>query len=467
VKFKTTLILLAVFAGLLGLVLFFDRQGEKKKTAEEASNTLIGVTASDIYKISVTRGPETLVLERDESGGLWRLIAPLQAAADESEANALASALASLRIERVVEKEAKDPKAYEIPTTEVSLWVKGKEAPIRLLVGMENPLDKSLFAKREDDPRIVLLSSSLKTTLDKPVFDFREKDVFKFTAADVKGIRVKGEAKDAVWQAAREEAGWVLTAPVASLAAKGKIDALLDSLSSLRAKAFVAETKSPATLKDFGLDKPGYEVTLTLPASSREIVFTLQKKGENQYATTSQSTKIVTFEGTLLADLDRKADEMREKKIADFYSWDADRVALKRDGVEIAAVKEKAGDTEKWVIEGPAKAEADRSKVEDFLRKVEGLEAASFVDKPGPLAGYGLDPGAEIHIRAKDAQGKDTDIVLLVGRENAEKKQVALKSPSLGYLFLVDSSFLQSWPKEAKDWQAAPPKPEEKPAEKK
>jgi hypothetical protein len=466
-KFKTTLILLAVFAGLLALVLVFDRLGEKKKTAEDASNTLISVTAADVHKISLTRGPETLVLERDEAGGPWRLTSPLQAAADESEANSLASALASLRIERVVEKEGKDPKAYEIPTTEVSLWVKGQDAPIRLLVGMENPLDKSLFAKREGDPRIVLLPSSLKTTLDKPVFDFREKDVFKFAAADVKGLRVKGEAKDAAWQAAREDSGWVLTAPISSVAAKGKIDALLDSLSSLRAKAFVAETKSPATLKEFGLDKPGYEVTLTLPQSSREIVFALQKKGESQYATTSQSTKIISFEGTLLADLDRKAEDMREKKVADFYSWDADRVALKHDGVEIAAGKEKAGDMDKWVLEGPAKAEADRTKVEDFLRKVESLEAASFIDKPGPLAGYGLEPGAEIRIRAKDAQGKDKDIVLLVGRENSEKKQVAVKSPGLGYLFLVDSSFLQDWPKEAKDWQAAPPKPEEKPAEKK
>jgi hypothetical protein len=467
VKFKTTLILLAVFAGLLALVLIFNRQGEKKKTAEEASNTLIDVTAADVLKISVSRGPGTLVLERDETGGPWRLTSPLQAAADESEANGLASALASLHIERVVEKEAKDPKAYEIPTTEVSLWVKGRGAPIRLLVGMENPLDKSLFAKREDDPRIVLLASSLKTTLDKSIFDFREKDVFKFTAADVRGVRVKAKGPDAAWQAAREDGGWVLKAPVVSLAAKGKIDTLLESLSSLRAKAFVAETKTPETLKEFGLDKPDYEVALSLPAASQEIVFALHKKGENQYATTSQSTKIITFDGTLLADLDRKAEEMREKKVADFYSWDADRVALKRDGVEIAAVKEKADGTDKWVLEGPAKAEADRTKVEDFLRKVEGLEAAAFVDAPGPLAGYGLDPGAEIRIRAKDAQGKDKDIVLLVGRENAEKKQVAVKSPELGYLFLVDSSFLQTWPKEAKDWLPAPPVPEEKPAEKK
>jgi hypothetical protein len=128
--------------------------------------------------------------------------------------------------------------------------------------------------------------------------------------------------------------------------------------------------------------------------------------------------------------------------------------------VEIAAVKENSGGAEKWVLEGSAKAEADRTKIEDFLRKVESLEAASFVDAPGPLASYGLDPGSEIRIRAKDAQGKETETVLLVGREDAATKLVPVKSPGLGYLFQVDSAFLQEWPKDAKDWQSEPPKTE-------
>ena len=455
-RFKTTLVLLAVLVLLVAVVLYFDSRGEKKKADEETSSTLISLTPGDVRKVSLVRDGRTLAFERDEAGP-WRLTSPIQAAADQYEVDSLVSALTSLRIERVVEKEAKDPAAYEIPKTEVSIWVKGKEAPVRLLVGMENPLDKSLFAKREDDPRIVLLSSALKTTLDKPVFDFRQKDVFKFNVAEVKGIRVK--ARNVAWQAAREGSDWFLTAPVASLAAKGLIDSLLESLSGLRAKAFVAEEKSAATLKEFGLDKPDYEVALSLPAANQEIVFSLHKAGENSYAATSQSPRIITFEGTVLADLDRKVDEMREKKVADLYAMDADRIALKRNGVGIAAVKEKSGGTERWVLDDPAKEEADRLKVEDFIRKIEGLEAAAFVDDPGPLAAYGLDPGAEIRIHTKDAVGKEKEIVLLVGSEDAASKLVVVKNPSLSYLFRVDSGFLEQWPKTKKDWiAAAPPK---------
>ena len=458
-KFRTTMVLVAVFAVLLALVLFFDSKGEKKKAAEEKTNTLISLTQADIRKVSLDRGGVVLTFER-EGEGPWRLTSPLQAAADEYEMNSLVGSLASLRVERVVEKEAKDPAAYEIPQMTVSIWVKDKEAPVRLLVGMENPLDKTLFAKREDDPRIVLLASTLKSTLEKSVFDLREKAVFKFTAADVQTVKVR--AKDIAWEAAREASGWFLKSPVAALASKTKVDSLLDALSGLRAKEFAAEEKGEGILAGFGLDKPDYEVKLALPASNQEIVLALHKKGETQYATSSLSTKVIVFEGTVLADLDRKIDEIREKKVADIYAWDAKRVTVKRDGLEIVATKEKVGEEEKWLLDPATKAEADKAKVEELVRKIEELEAASFVDKPGPLAGFGLAPGIEVRILTRDYQDKEKETVLSIGQEDPAKKQVVVKNAALDYLFLVDAAFLQDIPKDKKDWQPAPPKPEEK-----
>jgi hypothetical protein len=464
VKLKTTLILLAVFVGLLGVVLYFDSRGQKTAADKEETNTLIRIASEDVRKASLVRGNETLTFERDEAG-TWRLTSPLQAAADEYEVKGLVDALASLRIERVVEKEPKDLAAYEIPKTEVSLWVKGQDAPVRLLVGMENPLDKTLFAKREDDPRIVLLAATLKATLDKTVYDFREKSIFKFTAADVQTVKVR--AKAVSWQADREEPGWFLRSPVAALAVKSKIDSLLDSLSGIRAKEFTAEEKGAAALSQSGLDKPDCEITLSLPTANQEIVFTFAKKGETPYATSSLSTKIVSFEGTLLADLDRTVDELREKKVSDLSSWDARRVALKRDGLEIIAAKEKVGEEDKWLLDAATKEEADATKVEAFVRKIEGLEAAAFVDNPGPLAGYGLDPGVEVRVLTKDYQGTEKETVLFVGKEDVEKKQVFVKNALFDYLFRVDPAFLQDLPKDRKDWMAATPKAEAEKTDKK
>ncbi len=462
---RTTLVLAAVFAVLLGAVLLFESKGKKEAAAKDKENLLIDVASADVRKIELKKAGGTIVLAKDDKG-VWQITAPLSARADASEAEGLASSLAGLRLERVVEKEAKDLKAYGIPQTEVSLWVKGKEAPLAVLVGMENPLDKSLFAKRADDPRVVLLGSSLKTSLDKTVFDLRDKAVFKFEPAEVQKVRVR--AKDAAWEAARDADTWRLTAPVRSLAVKSKIDTLLESLANLRATEFVAEEKKPEEVKKLGLEQPEYQVTLSLTAAGKEIVFSLHKDAAKSYALSTDSTKIVAFDGALLADLDRKPDELREKKVLDFSSWEADRVAVKKGALVLAAVKEKGKDGDQWVLEAPGKEAADGTKVEAFLRKVEALEAASFIDGPKSPAEYGLDqPAAEVRVRTKGYDNKGKELVLLVGKEDKDKKQVVVKNARLDYLFRVDASFLDDFPKEAKDWKPEPAKAEEPPAKKK
>ena len=170
----------------------------------------------------------------------------------------------------------------------------------------------------------------------------------------------------------------------------------------------------------------------------------------------SRSDKIVAVEGAILADLDKKPDEYREKKVAVFDSWEADRVAVTAGGLSLAAVKEKVGEVEKWFLESGDKTEADGSKIETFIRKVEGLEAAEFIDAPGALADHGLErPAAEVRIRTRDYEGKVREFTILVGSEDKDGKQVTVKNAALDYLFRVDASFLRDIPKDAGDWKAA------------
>jgi hypothetical protein len=464
VKFRTTLILFGVLVVLLAVVLVFESRGKKAAAVKEKEDKLVDVVAADLQRMELKKPDGTISFAKDDKGA-WRITAPLETRADGPEVDGLASSFSSLRIERVVEKTAGDLKTYEIPKEEVSLWVKGKEAPVRVLIGMENPLDKSLFAKREDDPRVVLLSSSVKTTIDKKLFDFREKNIFKFETSEVRSFKVRG--KSASWEAAREADGWVLRSPVKALAAKSKLDSLLDSLSALKAKEFLSEAKSPAEVKKYGLEKAEVEVALSIPAASKEVVFSLHKDGDKTYAMSSDSNKIIAVEGSILVDFEKKADELREKKVVEFSSWQADGISVKAGTLELAAAKEKVKDEDKWLLENPAKDPADGTKIEDFIRKIEGLEAAAFIDSPKSLAEFGLDrPLAEVKIRTKGYDGKVSEAGLLVGKEDKDKKQVVVKNVRLDYLFRVDSSFLQDIPKSAKDWQAEPPKPEP-PGEKK
>ncbi|HOI44792.1 MAG TPA: DUF4340 domain-containing protein [Candidatus Aminicenantes bacterium] len=451
-KFKNTLLLFAAFLVVLAVVLVFEHKGNRDKAAKEKAEKLVDLASEDVEKITLKTGAGALSFKKDEDGD-WMIQEPIQTRADGSEVRSLAESFSSLRIERVVESEAKDPAAYEIPKTEVSLWTKGREEPVTVLIGMENPLDGTLFAKRADAGRVVLLASYLKTTIDKKLFDFREKAVFKYATADVKGVRLR--AKDIRWEASRKEDRWFLTKPVQSLAAQSKIESLLDALSNLKAKEFISEEKKGEEIRRLGLDKAEYEVVLSMPLANQETVFSIHKAGDRTYAASSSMNKLVAVDDLILSDLAKKPEDLREKKVAGFSSWEADRVLVRKGALSLAAVKEKVQDEDKWRLETPAGEAADGSKIEAFLRKIEVLEAASFVDPPFNPADFGMaPPEAEVEIRVKESGKEAREVSLFIGKEDPEKKQIVIKNPSLDYLFRVDAAFLDDFPKELKDWKA-------------
>ncbi len=120
-----------------------------------------------------------------------------------------------------------------------------------------------------------------------------------------------------------------------------------------------------------------------------------------------------------------------------------------------------------WHFESPLKEEADKSKIQTFIRKIESLEATEFIDPPLSLnlQDYGLDnPQSEIKIWVGEDEEKVKEITVLIGSEDKEGKKVIVKNARLGYLFHVDSTFLEEFPKDIKDWK--PEKEEEKEKEK-
>jgi hypothetical protein len=461
VKFKNTLMLLGAFVVLLAAFLFLDKKGTKDTTAAPEEK-LVALASADLQKITFKKENETLTFRKDDKGD-WMAVEPLEVRADNYEVNQLAESFADLKIERVVEKEKADLKKYQIPQQEVTLWTKGKDQPVRILIGMVNPLDNSFFAQKEGDPRVVLISSALKTTLEKKFFDFRQKDIFKYETGEVK--RIKLQAKDVAWEARKTDDGWFFEAPFKAMAKESRITAFLDTLSNLRAKEFISENKNVEEEKKFGLAAAEYKVVLSLPKTNKEMTFAVHKETDKTYVTTSESTKIAVPEIDPITELEKKADDYRENKIVTFNAWQANKAVLKKGALSLTLTK---AANDKWYFDAAQKDEADGSKVEAFIRKFEGLEAAEYIDAPKSPSEYGLDkPQAEITVWTKDTGEKavEKSFTVLVGQVNTEKKQAVVKNPKLNYFFRVDSAFIDEFPKEAKDWKA--PLPEKKEPEKK
>jgi len=453
-KFKTTIILFAIFLVLLAFVLLFEFKGKGGKDEEEK---LLALSSDDVQKITLKKEDETISFQKNEEGE-WLITEPLEAKADKYEVGRLASDFSDLKIERVVEEEPEDLQKYDIPQKEISLWFKNKDKPVKILIGMENPLGNTFFAKRDDETRVVLIPSNLKSLMEKSLFDFREKNIFKFETDDVKSVKLL--AKKTLWVASKKGEEWFFRNPVNALAKSSKIGDILSSLSGLKAKEFVSEEKKKADVKKYGLDRPEYEISLGMPLKNQEVTFSLHKKDDKLYATTSLSTKIVEAEDSLISDLEKEAGELREKEVANFYSWEANRLHLKMGEIDWELVKD---EEDNWHFESPLKEEADKSKVQTFIHKIESLEATEFIDPPLSLnlKDYGLDhPQAEVKIWVEEDEEKVKEITVHIGAEDKESKEVVVKNARFDYLFRVDSAFLEEFPKDTKDWK--PEKEEEK-----
>ena len=245
-KMKTTLILFGVFLALLVFVYFFET---KRKAGEETAQKLLDLSSDELQKIVFKTKDESITFSKDEED--WLITEPLEVKADKYEVDRLADDFSRLRIERVVEEQPADIGQYGIPKQEISLYFKGKEQPIRIQIGEENPLGSTYFAKRENEERVVLIPSQLKSHLEKGLFDFRMKDIFRFETDDVKGIKLR--AKDIEWRALKKADEWFLKRPVEALAESSKISDVLYALSNLKAKEFVSEEKKEEEINLYSL----------------------------------------------------------------------------------------------------------------------------------------------------------------------------------------------------------------------
>lgn len=478
-KFKTTLILLVVFLGLLAFIFLFDVKNAGK---EEPGDKLVDLASDDVERIvfKTEEGTITFTKEGDEG---WFIIEPIETKADKYEVDRIANDFSSLDIERVVEEEPTDLEKYGIPQKEITLKFKGKEEPVKILVGMENPLDQRFFAKREDEARVVLISSTHKSLFEKKVFVFREKSIFKFETDDVKGIKLR--SGDIQWEAEKSEEEWFLKKPVDSLAKKNDITSLLSSLSDLKAKEFVSEAKSDEVINKYQLNTPDNTIELSLPLENQEVTFAIQKIDDKIYATTSLSPKIIEVQDAILAKLEKAPKDLRDTEIADFYSWEVNKVSLERGDLNITVVEDEEKD--KWHFDSIEQEEADKDKIDEFIRKIEALQAEAFIDPPVNLAEFGLEaPEAKVTIWVKEYEEKSKEITVLIGKmikveaetdekekeeaageeaeadtqgleetevKSEEKEFVFVKNARFDYLFKVDAEFLEQLPEKKEDWE--------------
>jgi len=373
----STGLLALVLVGLVGYIYFID--AKKEPAGATTKEKLFGtVKAEDIEEVQVKSADgDTSRLQK--SDGKWQIVEPVKTSADEGEASSLATSLASLDIERVVDENAPDLKQYGLDTArvEVGFKAKGDKDFRRVLIGSKTPTGNDLYARLQDQKKVFLISSYLDGTFNKNTFALRDRRILVFDQNTVDGLEVSsGTTKIAL---AKSGAEWRLSAPVSARADFAAVQGSLGRLSSTQMQGIV--DADGQNLPKFGLDTPTATIAVVTGSSRATLTF---GKTEDAllFAKDSSRPAVFTVAPVIKDDVIRTVSDFRRKDLFDSRAFTANRVEFKRGADTVTLEKSKSKDgADVWKSAGK---DVDAAKADDLLTKVTGLRADSFVDATHP-----------------------------------------------------------------------------------
>lgn len=369
--FRSTLLLLGVFAALVGYIYFVD----SKKPAEGADareKVYASAQADAVEEIQVKASDGNRTLVR-KAGDLWAITEPLITDGDAAELSIMSGALADIAIERVVDEKPADLKRFGLdpPRIEVSYRLKDDKTPRQVFIGDKTPTGDNLYAKTPDNPRVFLLASSLETTLDKNTFALRDKRILKIDRGKADAIELMNGSTTI--QLAKTGTEWKLVKPIASRADFGVVESLLERVGSAQMQAIT--TPDATDLKPYGLDKPSASIVVGA-GSTRATLLVGGTEDANVYAKDASRPLVFTIPATIKDDLLKDLTLLRRKDLFDSRAFTATRVDVTRGADKVTFEKSKNKDgQETWKKGG---ADADTAKVEELLSKLLSLRADTF-----------------------------------------------------------------------------------------
>ena len=196
---------------------------------------------------------------------------------------------------------------------------------------------------------------------------------------EIKITKVTGE----LLNLKRDNGKWRMTAPEALPADQDAAGSMVSALANLNADKVVEE--KAADLKPYGLDRPTLDVQIVRKdgKTDRLLVGDDTLNGSGAYAKLANDAKVVTVATTLKTSIDKRPDDLRDKRLLTFDADKLSRVELSAKGPALEFGKN--GQNE-WQIVKPRPLRADGSAVDGLVSKLK--DAKLDLSETGAAKGF-------------------------------------------------------------------------------
>src|ERR1017187_6443057 len=238
------LLIATVLLAVLGGVTWWSnkKEADKAKTPTDTTVKLLTIPDDQFQEIKIKKVTgELLNLKREN--GKWRMTAPQLLPADQDAAASMVSTLANLNADKVVEEKAADLKPYGLDTPTLDVQILRKDGKTdHLLVGDDTLNGSGAYAKLANDAKVVTVTATTKTSLDKRPDDLRDKRLLTFDSDKLS--RVDLDAKGLTVEFGKNgQNEWQIVKPRPLRADGSAVDGLVTKLKD--AKMDLSETDAP------------------------------------------------------------------------------------------------------------------------------------------------------------------------------------------------------------------------------
>ncbi|MBE7446024.1 MAG: DUF4340 domain-containing protein [Planctomycetia bacterium] len=416
-KLKTTIILLIVATIGISYVFLYERKQLPHEEWERLQKKVLpDFKASMIKKIELNNESGKVVLERT-GDNFWYIVEPQKLRSDNSEVNSILSGFEFMNKVGSFKQEGDKPfdlKDYGLDDPKISITmytgipakpdkiqVTGPKDKYTVFVGQKLAAGDNVYIKVDTSDEVVVVPGNLLDKVSKNILDLRSKWVFTFDKEAVDKVQVKTAEYNIVCD--RKGNFWRLAEPISDLADTEKIKEILGKLKNLQIDRTDFITEESGDLVKFGLDTPRFVVTINEKDASQSVIFGHSLDNKVYVKRTDEPT-VFFLKDIILADLSRKPNDIRDKKVVRFESigtYGINKLEIKTP-TDVIAI-EKSLDLD-WKLTKPVNIYADQDTVKNFIEKIKTLEIEDFVsDKPADLSTYGLkDPIFEISVTKEE-----------------------------------------------------------------
>lgn len=438
-KTKTTVILL-ILALALGIYIFFiETKLPTTDEIEQARGKLFPqLKSEDINRLEInapngsqmTLGVMTpttptrisIICSRHPVSG-WEMLQPLKTRADANVLDSVCRNLSDLEKKDTLKEIANlAPYGLKEPLITVNFVTKdNKSYTIRL--GKLAPMDLGVYLMIEGNKEVYVVQRFIAESVNRPVSDFRYKQIFdtniydvttlRFIYPDLSAVPMGSGQAGATLELQKKADDWFITKPVAEEKADAnKTKDMLSTLSTLSIFTFVADYETD--LKRYGLDKPKMKLVVVDPKdpAKSETLLLGEEKEKDKFLAVKEGTKTVfTIEKSNYDKIVPLIEDFRVRKFIELVSKQIDKIQVRYKNADVLCIEKNkpaeggsaSGGRWQWVYPTMTTTGNTPYDVDSFLDRLNNSNIEKFVaDTATDLTPYGLNEpfsGMELYFR--------------------------------------------------------------------